>query len=194
MIYNIRGTNGSGKSYLVRKLMKVPAMRTSEIERVTQTARENLFSAPSRISRKIIGYYLPTINLRIVGKYEVDCGGCDRIKSSQEVKDLVREFSALGNVLFEGLLISGVIYKWIEFSKNVPGGMTWCYLDTPFELCMQNVLKRNGGKKFNQKYSLDTWKDCRRHALMAEEAGEKVVWLDHKNPVKSFLKVVGCDL
>jgi hypothetical protein len=186
MIFNIRGANGSGKSYLVREIFK--SSLTEPIIQETPSERKNLFDAPANVKHKVMGYYQPKRNLRIVGSYESACGGCDTIDTQQEVKDYVRLFARDGHVLFEGVLISTIIHPWVEFSKSV-GGMVWCFMDTPFELCIQHVKLRNNNQPFKEDLVKVKWDRQFRIVTVVEQLGEKVEWIDHKDSFKSFMKV-----
>lgn len=185
MIVNLRGTNGSGKSYVIRQLMKkysaVPIMHTN---RVTKTL------LGPRLDESIIGYHLEKPNIRVVGPYTSACGGCDRIKTQEEVEQRVLEFHALGHVIFEGVIISTIIHRWIKFSKQ-NGGMLWAFMDTPVEVCIQRVQSRNDGDEtVNNDLILGKWNRMKRIAQVAQEEGEHVVWLDHRKPIGSLLKAM----
>lgn len=62
MILNIRGTSGSGKTYLVRQIMEAlgPPKPILDVE------------------DRVEGYELRG-NIRVVGSYERECGGCDTL-------------------------------------------------------------------------------------------------------------------
>lgn len=136
MILNIRGTNGAGKSHLVRQL--IDDLHGQEI---------------LNEKGKILGYLLDG-NIRVVGKYNVKCGGADTLpkpvdqpgwNSMDVVEQQVREYAALGHVVFEGLIVSSIWNdRWIRLSNEFPS--IWLFLDTPMEVCHQRVMDRNGGR------------------------------------------------
>lgn len=106
MIVNIRGTHGSGKSTLVREVMK----------RFDTAARERLGDSPaistlvlSKEGRKRpIGYKVANpfgAVIHVVGHYETACGGCDSISVVDEAYEEVLKAHKKGcHVLFEGIL------------------------------------------------------------------------------------------
>lgn len=170
LIVNIRGTNGSGKSTLMRLLME----------------RFGRVPINCATTNKVIGYEMPGLQARVVGKYETACGGCDTIKTQDEAKHLVHAFSTAGNVFFEGVLISTIFGPWLEFSRQ-HGGMIWAFLDTPLETCLERIQIRNGGKPIKTDQVRDKWEGMRRIADKAKAAGEQVIWLNHLDPLPSLV-------
>ena len=160
-MYNIRGANGSGKSTLVRS-----------------------YIAPHSIQIPLadsIGYLDERLGIVVVGKYTTDCGGCDTIKTQAGVKAAVMAALELApTVMFEGVLVSTIFGPWLDFSRSV-GGMVWCYLDTPVEMCLQRIYHRNGGKDINEKLVHDKITSIATTQRKAVEAGEMVAVLDYLN-------------
>ncbi len=105
MIVNLRGTSGSGKSYIVRQIMDVYGGQDN-FERFHIDGR-----------KQPIGYLSPSKNgkqLYVPGHYETACGGCDTIHGNDTIFNYVRGAHTLGyNVLFEGLLIT------VEYNRTV---------------------------------------------------------------------------
>lgn len=96
MIINIRGTSGSGKSSLARRVMEQYKGTRVRIKKDGRT--------------RPYGYVLQRLDggkaLYVPGHYECPCGGCDTIKGLDEVFRLVREAHDAGlDVLFEGLIV-----------------------------------------------------------------------------------------
>lgn len=92
MIVHLRGTNGAGKSTIVRSIMQ-------DYDECKQKTR------PGR--RRPIGYVCtrmnPSATLFIPGHYEIANGGIDTLGTIKEALDLVWEaYDAGYNVLFEG--------------------------------------------------------------------------------------------
>ena len=144
MIYNIRGTSGSGKTYLVRQLVNRYMMDTIRDEH-----------------GKIFGYRLPR-NLLVLGRYDdaIKGGGVDNIteplykrylahgwvgNSMDAVEAQVRKWAQLGHhVLFEGIIVTSVWGRWVKLAADEP--VHFLFLDTPLEVCYQRVLERSGGR------------------------------------------------
>lgn len=139
--YQLRGTNGSGKTRVARYLLE-----------------ESKAKPILRLGRKVRAYQgeLDGYPLFILGSYETACGGCDTINSVQEVADLLRLFMtncdetsvyevdpAPGIVFFEGLMIShmlgtvGAMQVKLGKQNNV-----LAFLDTPLDKCIEHVMTR----------------------------------------------------
>lgn len=130
MIINIRGTSGSGKSYVVRQIM----------ERFGPAEVRRPILGESR-STKPLGYYLPNVNLFVPGSYENTCGGCDTIDTMDEVGARVKAAYDSGyHVLFEGVMVSSVLGRWIEMS--IGKDWRWVFLDTPLDECLKRIEER----------------------------------------------------
>lgn len=180
MIINLRGTSGSGKSTIFREVMEqigcVETLRSS--------------------AGKIQGYLLNG-NVRVVGRYETACGGCDALprpkgfNTMDSIEELVREWAPLGHVLFEGLIVSSVFSRWLRLSQELgKGAFVWAFLDTPLEVCIQRVYQRNGGKPFKHSKLEAKHSDCQRQIEKCREQGERVALIDHTKVVEQILELL----
>lgn len=132
MIINIRGTSGSGKSTLVRKIMKK-------------------FSAEPIVDKKtgkVTDYYMDTPYgpLYVIGRYETACGGCDGIKTQDEVRARVRKYAKKGHVVFEGLIVTSCYGKYLNLFKRLKQPFMFVFLSTKIETCIKMVEKRRRAK------------------------------------------------
>ncbi|KKK87690.1 hypothetical protein LCGC14_2750720 [marine sediment metagenome] len=139
-IINIRGCNGSGKSWIIRKLMK-------------ETNATPIYDdpEPGRLIGRVIGYRgnYKGDPVYFVGSYVTMSGGADWVMKHfgglDDVCDIVRGFAGKGHVFFEGFIISGLFKRFYELSQEL-GGITWCYMDTPLEVCYKRIEARNKDK------------------------------------------------
>jgi len=139
MIINIRGTSGSGKSTLARRVMEQYTGCRSRIKR------------PGR--RQPFGYILargpqnpPGKALIVIGHYESPCGGCDTIKTYDEVFQAVRDAHDAGyDVLFEGLLLSTDKNHMTKLAQEYEHLIVG--LDVPVDECLRCVNERRRAKK-----------------------------------------------
>ena len=145
MIINIRGTSGSGKTTLVRSFLS-----------------EGSWNKWTDEKGKVLAYFDENQKLAIIGSYENTCGGCDTIKTQNEIEQRVEAFVDCGyNVIFEGLLASTLSSRYEKFSKRISekADVIFCYLDTPIEECLKRIQKRReerGAKtEFNPKNTVD---------------------------------------
>lgn len=107
MLINIRGTSGSGKSYLTRRIRQY----YPTVARVMEDGRKQPISYIQSPARHQDGIS----SLGIMGHYEAECGGCDTISSMDKIFGMVKHGHSLGlDVLFEGLLISADLKRTQE--------------------------------------------------------------------------------
>lgn len=192
-ILNLRGCNGSGKSWVVRQLLE-------------HTLAKPIYSEPEagRLLGRVIGHHgdYEGKPIYFVGSYEIMTGGADSLMKQfnglDTVCNVVRKFAGKGHVVFEGFIVSGLFYRFYELSKEI-GGITWCYLDTPLKVCYQRIEARNREKSATRgrirgsmgtKHVEQKFNECIRTQRKAKEAGEKVIVLDHRRPMKAIHKIL----
>lgn len=130
MIVQVRGTSGSGKSTVVRRIMAA-------------TGGDAAWTPEFRDGRKRPLYYHHYSGVVVLGHYESACGGCDTIGSARAVYDLLQELYpraediVAARVLCEGLLLSEDV-KW---SSQLPG-LRVLFLNTPLERCLSQIKGR----------------------------------------------------
>jgi len=175
MIINLRGPNAAGKTTIARDLM----------------ARAECRPVRLKPGGRPIGYAGPAPwRLEVLGSYENACGGCDTIRTVQEVIDRTERAMHRGaNVLFEGILISttfGAIGTWAQGLKFPP--VLFAFLDTPMEVCLDRLEKRRAEsgratKPLNLENVKAKWHQNARLVSRFREAGLKVTILDWQRPV-----------
>lgn len=166
-VYNIRGTNGSGKSTLARSFIAGdPAALPNRpgVEGSPTMVDLVSFSAPTQKlpdrRRFVEGYALNRHDLKalVVGSYRTSCGGLDGIDSFDRqfraIRQAVRIMTPIqlreGNtpcaVLCEGVIASTVWGSWGRFADELKSEgkaqMAFCYLDTPLEVCLERIRRR----------------------------------------------------
>lgn len=135
MIINIRGTSGSGKSTIVRKIIKNYKTKTTYRKKGRKQPLGYVYHRPGGKS------------LAVVGHYETPCGGCDTINDTFEIFTLVRESHKAGfDVLFEGLLIAADVNRvGALHTDGLP--LLVIEIDLPIEDCLQSVNERRKERK-----------------------------------------------
>lgn len=135
-VINVRGTSGSGKSTVVRKIMELYPAKTR-------------IMIPGR--KQPLGYILNRAPpggrpLAVIGHYETACGGCDTIKFMDDVMARVREGNRFAlDVLFEGVLLSGEAKRFIDlWVDGIP--LQCLYLTTPIDVCIDSINTRRQAK------------------------------------------------
>lgn len=187
MIVNVRGTSGSGKTELVRRVMSA------------YTTLEHIGPV-----KKPDGYVLTMSgrpDLYVVGSYQNVCGGCDGIKTQDEICDRVRRWAPQGNVLLEGLLMSHLFSRYADLARELRpiNRMVFAFLDTPLELCLDRVRRRReeraaaAGREagpLNPKNTETKWRDCRRCHQKFKDTGLDARWVSHLDGVEQVLELL----
>lgn len=127
MFVQIRGSSGSGKTYLVRNFMNW-----------------NHGFEPVKDGRKTWGYTNEELNVHVVGSYESACGGTDTIKTQDEICNEIRKWTKDGyNVIAEGLIMSHIYQRYLDLAIEI--GLDDCWyicLDTSLYMCFRRVFRR----------------------------------------------------
>lgn len=179
MILNLRGTSGSGKSTVAFDLIQGAA----EISLAPYKTKRGA-------DRWVTGYRVG--DLIVVGAYRTACGGCDSIHTQDLICESVRMATAQArHVFFEGLLISGLFSRYLILSRDL-GGMTWAYLDTPLQKCLDRIYVRNGGKPIKEENTRGKYKATIATREKAQAAGEHTVIVDHMRAVEQVRELLSC--
>ncbi len=175
MIINLRGTSGSGKSTIIRKVMELYDYRFP-------------FRKTGEKRRQPLGYYLSMASvdhrrLMIPGHYATACGGCDTISGYDRTFEMIKQAHGLGmHVLFEGLLLSGDV-KRIMGIRQYTSDLRVIALDTSLEVCLASVNERRRVKKpdaddVNPKTTTSKYKGVQSAMRKFQAAGMDVHWAD----------------
>ena len=82
----------------------------------------------------------------MIGPYLTQCGGADAVQPYKLIAPLIAKYAALGNVIYEGALVSscwGAVGKLLErFGRDA----TVAFLDTPVDECVSRVKARRAEK------------------------------------------------
>jgi hypothetical protein len=132
VIIQVCGTNGSGKSTIIDKVMAA----APDVEAILDDA-----------TKKVRGYEMTLGGpLVVVGKYHaITARGCDAIKDRDYNLETVRCAHQAGyNVLFEGIRMMSHT-RGIDFFRALGyQNVTLVLLDTPVETCISAILARSG--------------------------------------------------
>lgn len=134
-IIHVRGTSGSGKSHLARRVME----RYSSHGDLHRKGRKRPFATlHSRVGGPPL--YVP-------GHYETDCGGADTIPTYDDYFDAVALAYGEGkDVLFEGLLSTPEINRTLRLHELAKDDLHIVFLDVPLEVCVESVNQRRRAK------------------------------------------------
>ena len=130
MIVLLSGTSGSGKTYIVERLLEGLGPH-DETLRIGPRAQMG-------------GYVWRTRGVTVMGEYTAACGGCDRISykgGSDDIERVVFEQRALDRkVVLEGLLVA--TWGVARLARLVWGGLIVIQLTTPVGTCVGAVDAR----------------------------------------------------
>jgi hypothetical protein len=174
IIVNPRGTSGSGKTELVRRILAHYGWQPG--------AGSGGAGGPEPIYRegrsRPLGYRLEHPlggpPLAVVGHYEVTSGGCDTIRAIDgglpEITRRAAEFAATGHdVLVEGQLLSSEYQRSAELARA--HDLHILRLTTPLEQCARNLVSRRRARR-------DTWPSVAgavaiEHEMVAEACARR---------------------
>lgn len=145
MIYNIRGTSGSGKTHLARAIMALFPEQTAIYQK--KGAIHPLTGEVMKDRKQPMGYILNHPNrdkpLYVLGHYNTACGGADTLRGHDYMYHTVREAHANGmDVLFESLLLSVEANRALELGKEFGEFVKFIQLTTPVDDCVASINQR----------------------------------------------------
>lgn len=156
IVIQIRGTSGSGKTTVMKQLMKNYRWLEMRID-----------------GRKKPLYYYHNKDIAILGHYESVCGGCDNIGSAGKVYDVIQKIDT-AIVLCEGLLLSEDV-KWTLKLREEGHIVLPIFLTTPPDECVARVIDRRkeagNEKEFNTANTLNRVGVIERAYTKLKEAG-----------------------
>lgn len=126
LIIQVRGTSGSGKTTVMRKVMDMMGDWNSGF---MDGRRNPLFYTSAS--------EWPTTS--VVGSYASNCGGVDTISGYGLLLKTVEELHKKGHVLMEGLLLSEDVKQTLTL---LPKKLKIIFLDTQVDECINRVKKR----------------------------------------------------
>jgi ABC-type dipeptide/oligopeptide/nickel transport system ATPase subunit len=187
-VINLRGTGGSGKSTVVRRVVDL-------------YQNHEKCGAPGRRQPYYTQHWNKSIVrgvLRVPGHYETACGGCDTIKTVDEVYGLVMGgVEHTHDVLYEGIMVQDDLRRafdldtrlkaqpWREMwnPDTLPGLHVIC-LTTPLEVCLDAIrtrrLARGDERPLDPKNTTGRYHSQLRMQQRLRDAGVQVEALDRE--------------
>jgi hypothetical protein len=160
MIIQIRGTSGSGKTWVMRRVMESLGGWTSYY----QPGRQK----PLYYGRR---------GVIVLGHYDSPCGGCDNIGSAAQVYELTKQMidpDPSRVIVQEGLLLSEDS-KWGRKLLEEGHDLRAVFLSTPLEECLGNIRRRReeagNEKPLNEKNTANRVAVIERARVKLKEAG-----------------------
>jgi hypothetical protein len=199
IVINIRGTGGSGKSTLVTSVMK----RYPNVAQIKMEGRKRPLATTlwwdlgsAKVEQKKV---LPK-GLLVPGHYDTACGGCDTIKTVDQVYELVRSAS-LGdgnNVLYEGIMVMDDVTRAVKLDqdlKKVGSRLVVISLTTSIEDCLAGIRARKEArgdeKPLNEKNTRDRMKRQENILHRLKAAGVELKKLSRDEALAHTLELLG---
>ena len=133
-VFDIRGTCASGKSTLVRNILK---RHENEV----------------RLDEDIPYHFVPELNLVVLGRYDGSGSGVDNVKGSDRIQDFMRAKLKRHNVMLEGVIVSHIFARWDSMASEYGSNYHFFHLSVDIEECKKRVqarrLARGDKRKFN---------------------------------------------
>jgi predicted ABC-type ATPase len=185
-IVAIKGTNGSGKSTVVRSLLE-------------HLGRQSIL----RVNSKEAGYRCKYQDgsLFVLGKYKTACGGLDSSFSyAGAADDLLRcidKLAAQGHVCCEGVIAitsygHDRMTRFADKLKRCGHRMIFARIDTPAELCVERVKQRRreagNTRPFDPAKLLDKYQSILKSQEQLLAAGYDARILPHEEPLQTLLR------
>jgi hypothetical protein len=127
--------------------------------------------------------------LAVLGHYESPCGGCDTIKTFEEVYKTIRDCHAAGyDVLFEGLLLTTETQRLIQLHEDgLP--LLVIALDVPVDVCIDSINARRRAKKpdaapVKEAGTRSKHRTCQRGMTLFQSHGMTAEWHDRESALK----------
>lgn len=181
MIIQVRGSSGSGKSYIGFNLLE----RYGTGEDIIAPPQTK-YNPKRKTKAKIIGHVLKG-DLALLGTYRFErektySGGLEAWVwkgSAQDMRDFIAEQARQHrHVVFEGLLPSMAIKPYLELARTLTEEQAkaipfvFAFMNTPWEVCLQRIYERNGGKEIDLDVVQYTWKRLHKNVKAAYDESE----------------------
>lgn len=183
MIIDIRGTNGSGKSWIIHYLL-------------SHYAKEPILTPyHPRKKRETKGYLLTDFDAAIVGHYKRTCGGCDTMKTADAIEIRIRVFAkTYRKVILEGITVSHTFERYNQIAIDFNDDYYFLFLDTSLETCIERVKarreQRDNEKKFDPRNVVSDYERVLVAKRKLTEAGRKVIALNHLDPIPQVMELL----
>lgn len=186
-IYDIRGTHGSGKSYLIHQLLENRNAQsiTRNVEYTTGLAG----NGTRHMGVELVGTYLPDLRTAVLGTYLRNCGGCDQIKTAAEIERRLREFADMepvDNVILEGILVAHTHKRYSKLATDMirlGHSYTFVFINVDLDECIRRVQMRRMQR--GKAPEFDLGHITQDHALIHTRVHDKMVadghsvkWID----------------
>lgn len=155
MLISLRGTNGSGKSTVIKALFEA-AKPATPIYGILGPRLPEAYMVAVKAKR-------PTF---VLGPYVTACGGCDRLIPFDIIPPLIEKYAKRGHVIFEGVIVASIYGQVGALMEKYKKDSVMLFLDTSLEECISRVQsrrdKREDGREFDSSNLAQKFKATQR--------------------------------
>lgn len=181
-VFDIRGTCASGKSTLVRNILK-------------------RYENELKLDEDIPYHFIPELNLCVLGRYDKRGSGVDNIKGSDRLQAFMKKKLCNHNVMLEGVIISHVFARWNDMASSKDWNYRFFHINTDLEVCIDRVkqrrLERGDKRPFKPDNVIRFSKQTSKTIGKLKEEGRWVMVLNNptkKEAYKAVMKQIKKDL
>jgi thymidylate kinase len=148
VLISLRGTNGSGKSTVIKALFEA--------------------CPPKRKINGVLGIRLPEAYelsvpkckkpVFVLGPYVTACGGCDRLIPFDIIPPLIEKYAKRGHVIFEGVIVASIYGQVGALMEKYKKQSVMLFLDTTLEECIERVQSRRDKRDDDREFNPDNLK------------------------------------
>lgn len=189
MIINVSGSNGSGKSTIVKTAMSW--FDRAEPLMVPNRKRPCAYTCVRKGGRKLF----------VLGHYETSCGGCDTLAGLFPEKMLTNIYSWIRSayseevdILYEGLIVESDVRRVVELKEDgFP--VVVLSIDISLEKCIEAVVERRHERgnfaEFNPKNVISKYRHCMRRRQRFIDAGVRTEVLTREKCIEFIQNALG---
>lgn len=139
----LKGTSGSGKTYIAEQIIKDLEDMADEVRTFGLGPKDKLGGTAYRSKGGL--------RTAILGRYESACGGCDAMSwkgAADDIEAAIMELTSEGyDVFFEGLIVATWgVDRMIRVGNLLNTNFTVVHLTTPLETCISSVESRRAAR------------------------------------------------
>lgn len=195
LIINLRGNSGSGKTFTTRAFMEKGTFHEDWYFPDETPEDEALLGGKAKgYLRGYVGAWQKK-PFAILGRYNNVCGGCDTIKTQEQIIWRVEDYVKSGyNIWLEGLILSTIYGSVGEYSEKFGDRWVFAYLQPPIEECIRRIQARRRAagnlKPLNEDNTRKRVATIERNKQIVLGHGRRVVELDWRDPLPALLKII----